>query len=121
LFVFFVGLLFSDLVLISGDLSSLSLASEFEYAKATLQPILDMFPTMILPGNHDQYTTDAVQEHLMEKYFAAYMKQQIEIPTHNISILGLNPCRPTGPFTSSGKYTKQEEKKKDQIYLDISM
>ena len=52
-----------DVVILSGDLTNLSTSEEFHHAYQILRPILHnngLFPTFIIPGNHDAYTPDAV-------------------------------------------------------------
>ena len=66
-----------DLVVISGDTTTLALEREYAVARAALQPVLESphFPTVIIPGNHDAYTPHAVSAGLMRKYFGAWMER----------------------------------------------
>lgn len=49
-----------DLVLCTGDLTSTATPEEFERARAVLQPIVERFPFLTIPGNHDVYTRGSV-------------------------------------------------------------
>jgi hypothetical protein len=72
-----------DLLLLSGDLTTLSLESEFRAARLALHPLLDndgAFPTLIVPGNHDAYTRGAVQQRLMHRYFGPWMRRLLPKP-----------------------------------------
>lgn len=66
-----------DLVVISGDTTTLALEREYALARAAMQPVLESehFPTVIIPGNHDAYTPQAVSAGLMRKYFGAWMER----------------------------------------------
>lgn len=67
-----------DLVVLSGDTTTLALESEFALARRALHPLLDndcAFPTLIVPGNHDAYTPDAQRRQLMRKYFGPWMER----------------------------------------------
>jgi len=67
-----------DLLLLSGDLTTLALESEFATARRALHPLLDnngAFPTLIVAGNHDAYTRGAVTQGLMQRYFGPWMQR----------------------------------------------
>lgn len=46
-----------DLVIITGDITAQALDSEFDLARAELDPILSKLPTIMQAGNHDTYIT----------------------------------------------------------------
>lgn len=58
-----------DLVLFSGDLTTTALRPEFRDVKETIAPILDRFPTVIIPGNHDRYTFASARKRRIEEHF----------------------------------------------------
>ena len=62
-----------DLVVITGDLSTLSTDAEFDAARAALEPVLDSTPTIVLAGNHDRYTLHAQRKRRLEGVFGAWM------------------------------------------------
>ena len=88
-----------DLVIITGDLTAQALPAEFEKARDALDPILQRFPTFIIPGNHDAYTHQAVRERRIWKHFGTWMgPPDAVIPSHgtgDVRVLGLDPNRPT--------------------------
>jgi len=105
-----------DLVLFSGDLTSQSLASEFQLAREILDPILSKFPTLMIPGNHDAYTREAISAKRMFHYFGNWMRNvnvddvglwMKEDADVNVGVVMLNPCRPT-LVTSSGRYPRKQ-------------
>src|ERR1041385_6253361 len=48
-----------DLLLFAGDLTTTALPLEFRYAQDALRPLLDRYPALIAPGNHDRHTFTA--------------------------------------------------------------
>ncbi len=88
-----------DHVLITGDLTTTALASEFDQAREALDPLLnDPVRATVIPGNHDRYTTGSVRSRAFERVFGAYAPtpgypwlRQIDEKT---GILGLDPTRP---------------------------
>jgi len=62
-----------DLVVITGDLTTLATTAEFEAASDALTPLLDALPAVILPGNHDRYTGGSLRVRRMEMHFGSWM------------------------------------------------
>lgn len=64
-----------DVVLITGDLTSQALESEFELARTELQGLLDAAPrgSFVIPGNHCVYTRPAAKQRLLQRYFGKWM------------------------------------------------
>ena len=63
----------ADHVLITGDLTTTALESEFKAARETLAPLLaDPDRVTVLPGNHDRYTTDSVRYSKFEEWFGTF-------------------------------------------------
>jgi 3',5'-cyclic AMP phosphodiesterase CpdA len=87
-----------DHVLITGDLTTTALPSEFRAASLALAPLLgDPARATILPGNHDRYTKGSVRYRIFEAVFGAYAPQlaypwlrKLDAET---AILGLDPTR----------------------------
>lgn len=59
-----------ELVVCTGDLTSTATPQEFERAAALLAPITDRFPFLVLPGNHDVYTTESLGR--FQQHFGAW-------------------------------------------------
>lgn len=49
-----------DLVVCTGDLTATATEDEFLAARELLAPVLERFPFLVLPGNHDVYTGESV-------------------------------------------------------------
>lgn len=62
-----------DHVLITGDLTNLSLESEYRAARAVVERIGSPAQVTVIPGNHDVYTEDAAQSRAFERHFAEYV------------------------------------------------
>jgi 3',5'-cyclic AMP phosphodiesterase CpdA len=94
-----------DHVLITGDLTTTSHASEFLAAREALADLLiDAERATVIPGNHDRYTIGAVRSRAFEEWFGAFAPagaypwlRWLDAET---AILGLDPTRahigPTG-------------------------
>ena len=87
-----------DHLLITGDLTTTALPSEFQAALEALGPLLSQPATVsVLPGNHDRYTRSSMRNRKFEKFFGPYMPA----PTFpwlrwldpNTAILGLDATR----------------------------
>ena len=65
-----------DLLLLSGDLTTTALHSEFEEAATALRPIMSKIETVIVPGNHDRYTMMSGWARTAEKHFGRQVPRQ---------------------------------------------
>lgn len=96
-----------DAVVITGDLTATALPDEFAWARRALQPVLDRFPTLVLPGNHDVYTRGARRDRRIAEHFGPWMGLDgphapvARLDVGEVTVLGLDPCRPH-PVLSSG-------------------
>lgn len=84
-----------DLVLISGDLTAQALESEFEAARALLDPLLRAAPAVIISGNHDTYVASAVRQDLTRRWFGSWMGQGTPalLRFGDVAVLTLETCR----------------------------
>lgn len=89
-----------DLVLLTGDLTAQATPLEFDKAKVALRPVLERFPTFIIPGNHDVYTLGAHRERRIHTWFGDWMgitdgAKIGRLDVGPITCIGLDPNRPT--------------------------
>lgn len=95
----------TDCTVFTGDCTSLSLPAEFEAASAAMRPLFDASRHVLtIPGNHDVYTTEAAETDAFGSHFNEYLHPQGPLQVHclhDVTLVGLNPCRPTG-WKSSG-------------------
>ena len=60
-----------DRVVVTGDLTNLSLESEFELTRKKLDAL--PVPCTVIPGNHDPYTSGSARAHRFEEYLGHLM------------------------------------------------
>lgn len=62
-----------DHVLVTGDLTTTALRSEFAQAREALEPLVgDPGFLTVIPGNHDRYTTNSVRTRAFERTFGEF-------------------------------------------------
>lgn len=113
-------LLNPDLVVITGDLTAQALESEFEKARAYLQPVLDALPTVVMPGNHDLYTRGARDTDRIASYFGEWMYREGAIGRYsddNVDVVTLDPNRPT--FINASGIVPDEQLQALRAYLSV--
>jgi 3',5'-cyclic AMP phosphodiesterase CpdA len=108
-----------DHVVVTGDLTNLALAEEFQAARDLLEKSLGLSPkdVSVVPGNHDLYTRGAMRAQRFSKFFAEYIKSDLPDLAANTplgafpfvrlrgpcAIIGLTTAVPRLPFVASGK------------------
>lgn len=110
-----------DGILFTGDLTSLSLESEFEMARRTLEPLLEDPRVIGLPGNHDVYVSSAERRRLFEKSFphwvrsdlspadfpsahaASYPYPLLRLIGEDVALVAVRDARASMPHDSSGR------------------
>jgi 3',5'-cyclic AMP phosphodiesterase CpdA len=74
-----------DHVALTGDFTNLALPSEFALARRYVDRIAELVggtqKVSVIPGNHDAYTEEAVQEQRFERAFAPYLDLEGAYPT----------------------------------------
>ncbi len=58
-----------DYLIVSGDLTTLSLEQEFEDARGQLEPLIQKGSVILTPGNHDRYVKKSIDPDLMAQAF----------------------------------------------------
>jgi 3',5'-cyclic AMP phosphodiesterase CpdA len=100
-----------DHVVVTGDLTNLSLRPEFELAREILDGIrLGPEHVTVIPGNHDVYTLGAMQQklfrQLLQPYASADGKGAVEFPLvrvrEEVAIVGLSTALPSPPPLADG-------------------
>jgi 3',5'-cyclic AMP phosphodiesterase CpdA len=88
----------ADHILITGDLTTTALHSEFQAARSALSEwLVDPARVTVLPGNHDRYTIRAHRGRHFESYFGGFSPGGIfpwlRMVDPETAILGLDPTR----------------------------
>jgi 3',5'-cyclic AMP phosphodiesterase CpdA len=96
-----------DEVVVTGDLTNLSLEPEFKLARQILDTIaLGPSHVTVIPGNHDVYTWDARWRHLFAKFIGPYADGGDQFPVERVrgelAILGLSTALPSPPPLADG-------------------
>jgi 3',5'-cyclic AMP phosphodiesterase CpdA len=101
-----------DHVVITGDVSNLALEREFELVRRFLDQDLGLPPerVSIVPGNHDAYTRGAHRSNRFHRFFAPYLRSDLDagdpFPFVHlrgpVAILGLSTAWPRPPLVASG-------------------
>ena len=113
-----------DHVVVTGDLSNLSLETEFEVVKSFLEHDVGFDPERLslVPGNHDAYTRGAYKSRRFEHFFGAYITSDLPgaagVPEvgrfpyvrlrGDVAIIGLSTAVPSPPLVASGKLGKAQ-------------
>jgi 3',5'-cyclic AMP phosphodiesterase CpdA len=106
----------ADHLVVTGDLSNLSLDSEFIQAQQLLDYVAQRVEISVIPGNHDLYLHDIVRRQRFAHYFDRFMRN--ELPAHHVRepagsfpfvklrgaavLVGLSSAVPRPPFVSAG-------------------
>jgi 3',5'-cyclic AMP phosphodiesterase CpdA len=100
-----------DEVVVTGDLTNLSLAPEFRLAREILDGItLGPAHVTFVPGNHDVYTLGALREKLFWQVLAPYAASdsgdKVQFPSlrvrGDVAIVGLSTALPSPPPLADG-------------------
>jgi len=93
-----------DEVIVTGDLTNLSLESEFKLARAILDRLtIGPSHVTVVPGNHDVYTLDALLRHPFRRAFRPYAESDTPAEEQfplvrvrgEIAIFGVSSARPS--------------------------
>lgn len=116
-----------DAVAITGDLTAMAHAEEFEMAREAFRPLFDALPVCIVPGNHDAYTLAAVRDRTMERVLGPWMAggrwdpaerrwtaSEPDVPLRwpvvfevgDVRLVGVNPCRAS--LSATGRFPRGE-------------
>jgi len=105
-----------DAVICTGDFTALGTESEHRAARAAMEPFTKApYGLSLVPGNHDLYVQDAVDDARFERHFGDLLGSDrpdavvdgafpfVRLVGNTIAIVGLNSARPNPmPFESSG-------------------
>ena len=108
-----------DHLVVTGDLSNLSLDAEFELADELLRRFGDASKVSVVPGNHDNYTYEAARKRRFERHFESYLRSSLgdlddtsPFPyvklVHDVAIIGLSSSVPTPPLSAKGRVSSAQ-------------
>ncbi len=106
----------ADHVVVTGDITNLSLESEYDAARALLDEVARSAEVSVVPGNHDIYLPAIHHERRFPHHFAAFLHSDLpqfarDLPAGPfpyvklrgpVAIIGLSSAVPRPPFVSAG-------------------
>lgn len=114
-----------DHVVISGDLTNLSLESEFTRAKEILAPLAGR--VSVIPGNHDVYTRGAEKARRFEQFFGEWMWPAHEVAhgaypwlkqLDEVALLGFSSAVARMPLFASGRVSRSQLERLEQLHAE---
>lgn len=108
-----------DHVVVTGDLTNLSLESELAAARKVLEPLGGYTKLSVIPGNHDVYTGGAQRSRRFEQYFGDWMwkpgepqnypwLKQLGSGDDRVSLLGFGSAVARLPLIATGVVGKSQ-------------
>ncbi|GBD37321.1 3',5'-cyclic adenosine monophosphate phosphodiesterase CpdA [bacterium HR36] len=101
-----------DAVVLCGDVACLGFEEEFAKAASLLRPLLESFPGVAVPGNHDHYVADSVRSGAFERHFALWQQglhteegtYPFAVVLDSLVLLAANSAQPTRwPWDTRGQ------------------
>ena len=107
----------ADHVVVTGDITNLSLEREFEAARELLEGLASRTEVTVVPGNHDIYLPSIDRERRFLNHFRAFLRSDLPELACNLAaglfpfvklrgpaaIIALSSAVPRPPFVSSGR------------------
>jgi 3',5'-cyclic AMP phosphodiesterase CpdA len=107
----------SDHVVVTGDVTNLSLESEYEEGARLLEEVARTTEVTVVPGNHDMYLPRVQREGRFAQHFGAFFTSDLpelalDMPAGRFpcvrlrgpaAIIGLSSALPRPPFVSAGR------------------
>lgn len=113
-----------DQVWITGDLTTTAMPEEFEQASRFLKTIQQYGKEIILvPGNHDRYTSQAREEKTYEHALQEFLKSRnafpfVQIISDSLALIGLDATNPVDWLSAAGSVTEDQYQKLETILSD---
>jgi 3',5'-cyclic AMP phosphodiesterase CpdA len=120
-----------DHVVITGDVTNLSLDPEFELVARWLREDLALDPgrVSVVPGNHDRYTRDAARSEAFERMLGPYLVSDLPSPTRfpyvhlrgPLAILGVDSAVPRPPLVAAGEVGRDQLERLRKLLDDAAV
>jgi 3',5'-cyclic AMP phosphodiesterase CpdA len=106
----------ADHVVVTGDITNLSLESEYAEARRLLDEVAQSTEVTVVPGNHDLYLPEIGLERRFPHHFAPFLESDLpwlalDLPAGRfpfvklrgpVALIGLSSAVPRPPFVSAG-------------------
>jgi 3',5'-cyclic AMP phosphodiesterase CpdA len=107
----------ADHVVVTGDVTNLSLEAEFEEARSLLEEVARKVEVTVVPGNHDVYLPSVHAERRFAGHFGAFLRSDLPALARDllagpfpcvklrgpVAIVALSSAVPRPPFVASGR------------------
>jgi 3',5'-cyclic AMP phosphodiesterase CpdA len=104
-------------VVVTGDVTNLSLEPEFEHARALLDDLARRVEVTVVPGNHDAYLPSVQSQRRFRHHLGAFLRSDLPELARDldagpfpcvklrgpVAIIALSSAVPRPPFVSSGR------------------
>jgi 3',5'-cyclic AMP phosphodiesterase CpdA len=112
----------ADHVVVTGDLTNLSLETEYREARGMIEAIARAVEVTVVPGNHDIYLPRVQREGQFARHFAPHYVSDlpelaVDVPAGRfpcvklrgpVAIIGLSSAVPRPPFVSAGRLGRRQ-------------
>ncbi len=125
----------SDHVVVTGDITNLSLEHEYEEARALLAEVARRAEVTVVPGNHDIYL-HSIQEHRrFVHHFRTFMDSDLPELAHDlpagpfpfvqvrgpVAFIGVSSAIPRPPFVSAGRIGRRQIEAVERVLAHPAM
>jgi 3',5'-cyclic AMP phosphodiesterase CpdA len=117
-----------DHLVITGDLSNVSLESEWQAARSWIEGLgTDPAHVTVIPGNHDAYVHQVVRDGVFERIFAPYQSAELRRDAEvypfarvreGVAIIGVNSCVATGDLGAWGVIGEPQRRRLEDLLAD---
>jgi len=120
-----------DHLVVTGDLSNLSLGKEFAGARELiLEHGFSPSSVSVIPGNHDRYTGGSERNRRFEGYLSPFMKSDIDLWPHpfpfvrlrgDVVIIGINSALSLPPLMAGGEVGVEQLTRLEVVFQHHSL
>ncbi len=114
----------AERLVITGDLTNLSLPSEFAHVRTRLDALA--LPVTVIPGNHDAYVSGAVRDDLFARHFAPFMAgERAGAPFpfvqrfDDVALIGVSSGVVTLPLFATGRVGSPQLERLDAVLAQL--
>ena len=108
-----------DHLVVTGDVSNLSLDAEFALGVELLGAFGDASRVSVVPGNHDNYTYEAARQGRFDRHFEPWLRSAVQCSSNEtlypyvklldgVAIIGLSSSVPTPPPLATGRVSDRQ-------------
>lgn len=114
-----------DRLVITGDLTNLALAPEFELVRSKLREV--GLPVTVIPGNHDTYTRGSARSRRFESFLGEFMEGERDGADYpfvqrlgNVALIGVSTAIPSLPLVAVGQVGDEQLARLDRVLAQLA-